>query len=154
AIDVLHRLLEQLEINVVSTIFTSDDIVPSAYPRYLGRQGMPGTPAANWAIDNCDVLLVVGDRLQLMNTSYEPVEFARQATKIMVDIDPAELFKPTLMIDIPVHCDARDFLQQLAVEKLRVKRWNVPVRPLDVASFDGDGEFVNVYRLMETLNSL
>ena len=56
---------------------------------------MPGNKAANYAVDNCDALLVVGERLQLTQTSFDYEKFAPQAQKIMVDIDANELVKKT-----------------------------------------------------------
>lgn len=110
-IDILHKVIEKLKIPVVSGMFTAGDIIHS--PHYLGCQGMWGNKAANEAIDNCDLLLVIGDRLDLTQTSYDYENFATQAYKIMVDIDPAVLKKKTLKIDLPVCCGAKEFLDEL-----------------------------------------
>ena len=64
-------------------------------------------------MQNADFLLVLGCRLNVRLVSYNWENFARHAYKVMVDIDAAELKKPTLKIDCPIHADLRDFLQIL-----------------------------------------
>ncbi len=154
AVDVLWKFLKKTRMNVVSTIFTSDDIVTYDYPQYLGRQGMWGNETANWAIDNCDVLLVLGDRLQLTQTSFDYTKFATQAMTIMVDIDEAELHKKTLHIDIPVHADVRTVLELLTKRISRCYPWRVKRKRIQPADFQGKQSYVNAYRLLETLNGL
>jgi acetolactate synthase-1/2/3 large subunit len=149
---ILWKLIKKLKINVVTPIFTADDLVTYDYPYFLGQQGMPGNETANWAIDNCDLLLVVGDRLQLTQVSYDYQNFATQATKIMVDIDENELHKKTLSIDIPVCCDAKIFLEELDKQKIKLHRWNIKVKTIDPGKYQGKKEYVNVYRFFSELN--
>lgn len=151
AIEEAWKFVKKTNINVVSTMFNGDDIITHEYPKYIGRQGVPGNPMANWAIDNCDVLLVVGDRLQLTQTSYEYREFATQATIIMVDIDKPELYKKTISIDVPVHADAKDFLVALNKKSIALARWDVPVSVIDSKQYDGIGSYVNAYRVCDVL---
>jgi len=145
------KFIEKSGIHVVSTMFNADDIVTYQSRQYVGRQGVPGNPIANWAVDNCDVLLVVGDRLQLTQTSYDYKKFATQATKIMVDIDEAELTKKTLTIDIPVHADAKDFLTLLNRENITLHSWDVEQSVIDPDTYAGDKKYVNGYRVCEEL---
>jgi len=112
-IDILHKVLRKLKIPVVSGMFTSTDILDSRFPGYLGSQGMWGNKKANQAIDNCDLLLIIGDRLDLTQTSYDWSKFASQALRIMVDIDSNVLVKKTARINIPICCDAKYFLEEL-----------------------------------------
>jgi len=149
---ILWKVLDKLKINTVTTIITCDDLVTYQYPYYLGRQGIPGTETANWAIDNCDLLLVIGERLQLTQTSYDYQNFATQATKIMVDIDENELMKKTVNIDIPVLCDAKVFLEALYKEQVKLNRWPVKVKPIIAGDYQPKGKFVNVYKFMEALS--
>lgn len=151
AIEDTWKFINKTNINVVSTIFTADDIVTYEYPYYLGRQGIPGNPIANWAIDNCDVLLVIGERLQLIQTSYDYKNFATQATKIMVDIDEAELFKKTIQIDIPVNAHAKMFLQGLNKQHLNISRWAVPQRKINPDHYRGKYAYVNLYAFLAEL---
>ena len=70
-----------------------------------------GDRAGNFAVQNADVLLVLGCRLHIRQISYNWKAFARHAYKIQVDIDEAELSKPTVRPDLPVHADVRRFLE-------------------------------------------
>ena len=86
-IEILHKVINKLKIPVVSAIFTADDIVTSEYPGYLGCQGIEGVSKANMAIDNCDLLLVVGTELLTNQTSYNRENFATQAKIIVIPVD-------------------------------------------------------------------
>lgn len=149
---ILWKVLEKFKINAVTPIFTADDLITYEYPYYLGRQGIPGNESANYAVDNCDLLLIVGERMQLTQTSYDYKKFASQATKIMVDIDEAELHKKTIQIDIPVCCDAKYFLEELYKQDIILKRWDIKVKPINPTDYSGNKEYVNVYSFLEELN--
>lgn len=150
--EILWKLIRKLEINVVSAIFTADDLVTYEYPYYLGRQGMPGNKTANYAVDNCDLLLIVGERLQLTQTSYDYQNFAKQAVKIMVDIDENELHKKTVNIDIPVCFDAKIFLEELDKQKINLHRWQVKVKEINPEEYQSKKEYLNVYKFLAELS--
>jgi acetolactate synthase-1/2/3 large subunit len=103
------RLVEQLEVPIV-TGFNAHDLIPSDHPCYIGRQGTIGDRAGNFAVQNADFLLVLGCRLNIRQVSYAWRHFAREAFQVMVDIDEAELQKPTVRPDLAVHADARDVI--------------------------------------------
>ena len=151
--EILWKVLEKFKINAVTAIFTADDLVTDDYPYYLGRQGMPGNKAANYAVDNCDVLLVVGERLQLTQTSFDYEKFAPQAQKIMVDIDANELVKKTLKIDVPVCGDAKTFLEELYKQDIQLNRWDVKVESIDPEKYQGDKKYLNVYKFLNELGN-
>lgn len=150
----LEEFLNKTQINCATTIFTSDDLVTYDYPKYLGRQGMNGNQEANFAIDNCDVLLVIGERLQLSQTSYDYQKFATQAFKIMVDIDKNELHKKTLQIDLPIHSDAKVFLQELNKLDIKLQSWEVEVKAINEEEFQSQGNYVNIYKFLAELSKL
>jgi acetolactate synthase-1/2/3 large subunit len=106
------RLLDQLGIPVV-TAWNSNDLLPDDHPAYAGRPGTLGDRAGNFAVQNADVLLILGCRLNLRLVSYNWENFARGAFKIWVDIDAAELKKPTVRPDLPVHADLAEVLPLL-----------------------------------------
>ncbi|HSA83516.1 MAG TPA: thiamine pyrophosphate-binding protein, partial [Patescibacteria group bacterium] len=151
--EILQKVLKKLSINTATVIFTADDLVTYEYPYYLGRQGMWGNQPANYAIDNCDVLLVIGDRLQLTQTSYDYQNFATQAFKIMVDIDEAELTKKTLAIDLPVHADAKVFLEELYKQELKLNRWDIAVPQINPDEYKGKAKYLNVYDFHKALSN-
>ena len=151
--DLLGKFITQTGINVVTPMFTADDLVTHDYPHYLGRQGMSGNKAANYAIDNCDVLLIIGERMQLTQTSYDHESFARQAITIMVDIDQGEMRKKTFDATVPIHCDAEEFLAALCQQELILKRWDVPVESIDPGRYACDKKYLNVYAFLEALNA-
>ena len=90
------------------TLFATDDEF------FCGRPGTIGERAGNFTVQNADLLLVLGSRLNIRQTSYNWNSFARFATKIQVDMDPAELRKPLHQPDIPIHCDLKLFLAEMA----------------------------------------
>jgi acetolactate synthase-1/2/3 large subunit len=107
-----RRLVERLGIPVV-TGFNAHDLVPTDNPRYIGRQGTIGDRAGNFAVQNADFLLVLGSRLNIRQVSYAWQHFARNAFKVIVDIDSVELTKPTIKADLPVHADAAAVIRGL-----------------------------------------
>ena len=108
----LLRVVERLGIPVVST-FNGVDLVPSNHPHAIGRIGTIGDRAGNFALQNADLYLSVGSRNNIRQVSYNWRAYARAAVKVVVDIDPAELCKPTLVPDLPVCADAGVFLEEL-----------------------------------------
>ncbi|MDB4945560.1 MAG: acetolactate synthase [Labilithrix sp.] len=103
------ELAERLGIPVAVS-FNALDVVWDDHPLFVGRQGTIGDRAGNFAVQNADLLLVLGARLNIRQISYAWEHFARAAFKIMVDVDAAELKKPTLTIDMPVHADLASFV--------------------------------------------
>ena len=106
------ELLKRLPVPVV-TAWNSHDLIPDAHPAYAGRPGSLGDRAGNFAVQNADFVLVLGCRLNVRQVSYAWDLFARNATVAMIDVDAAELKKPTLKVAIPVHADLRDALPLL-----------------------------------------
>lgn len=92
------------------------DLVPSDEPTYVGRPGSVAARGANFALQNCDALLAIGVRLDFAITGYAPQNLAREAHKIAVDIDSAELAKLHPYLQQPVCADAKAFLTELLVQ--------------------------------------
>jgi acetolactate synthase-1/2/3 large subunit len=95
----------------VTTAWTAHDLVPTDHPLYCGRPGTVGDRPGNFAVQNADLLLILGCRLHVRQISYNWKSFAPHAYKIQVDIDAAELTKPTVRPDLPIHADVRRFLE-------------------------------------------
>ncbi|NMZ69176.1 acetolactate synthase-1/2/3 large subunit [Pseudomonas peli] len=89
------------------------DLIASDHPLFAGRPGTIGTRAGNFTLQNADLVIVLGSRLNIRQTSYNWDAFACRAFKIHVDIDPAELNKPTLQTDVRIEADIKVFLSEL-----------------------------------------
>jgi len=96
----------------VTTAWTHD-LIASDDPLFCGRQGTIGDRAGNFTVQNADVLLILGSRLNIRQTSYNWQSFAPRAFKVQVDIDAAEFHKPTVQPDLAIQCDLKQFLQEL-----------------------------------------
>jgi acetolactate synthase-1/2/3 large subunit len=102
------ELINKLKIPVV-TAFNAHDLIWDTHPLYCGRPGTIGDRYGNFVVQNADLLLILGTRLNIRQVSYNWKSFAREAFKIWVDIDPNELSKPTIKPDLPICSDLRDF---------------------------------------------
>jgi len=109
------KLVKRLGIPVVSG-WNAHDVVPNSNPCYAGRPGTVGDRAGNFTVQNADLLLVLGSRLNIRQVSYNHKNFANRAFKIQVDADRAELDKPTLHTDLKIHADLKDFVPALLNE--------------------------------------
>lgn len=111
-------LAEKLNIPVVTAI-SGSDIIWHDHPLCYGKPGICGDRIGNIMVQNSDLLIVLGTRLSIRQVSYAYDLLAPKAYKVMVDIDQAELMKPTLDIDMPVHANLSEFIDKLsmAVEK-------------------------------------
>ena len=106
------QLIDSLGIPVV-TGWNAHDALPNTNRCYAGRPGTVGDRAGNFTVQNADFLLVLGSRLNVRQVSYNWKNFASRAYKVMVDVDRAELDKPTLNMDLKIHADLKHFLPQL-----------------------------------------
>ena len=111
ALDIFERVIRKLHVPV--TTAWTHDLIASDDELFCGRPGTIGERPGNFTVQNSDVLLVLGSRLNIRQVSYNWQSFARDAFKIQVDVDVAELKKPTVRPDLPVHCDLQVFLSEL-----------------------------------------
>ena len=96
----------------VVTTFNAVDLIESEDEYFVGRVGVKGTRAGNFALQNCDFLLVLGSRLAVPATGYNYKTFAREAKVVVVDIDKKEHSKDTVKIDHFIQSDVKDFLKK------------------------------------------
>jgi acetolactate synthase-1/2/3 large subunit len=118
--------IERLNIPVVAT-WCAADLIASDNPLFVGRPGSVAARGANFALQNCDLLIAVGVRLDFAITGYAPEKLARGARKIVVDIDRAELDKLHPYIDEPVCADAGAFLRAMLGQEVAQREcgcWN------------------------------
>ena len=106
------EFVEKYKIPVV-TSFNGADVLPTEHPFYVGRIGTIGQRAGNFALQNADLLLELGTRNNIRQVSYNWENFGKNAFKIVVDIDEAELKKPLVKPDLAVKSDVKEFLNSL-----------------------------------------
>ena len=109
AFPLFKSLLPRIHAPVV-TGWDNIDMMADDDPLYVGRGGMMGDRAGNFAVQNADVILAIGNRLSIRQVGYNWKTWAREAFVMMVDVDAEELKKPTLHVELPIHADAKDFL--------------------------------------------
>jgi len=113
AAEAFRELIERLQVPAVLT-WNALDLLPYAHPLNIGRPGVVAARAANFAVQNCDLLISIGARLDMIVTAYNPKGFARAAQKVVVDVDPCELDnKLDMGIDHPVAMDAGAFIRAM-----------------------------------------
>lgn len=159
-----REVLEKLNIPVV-TYWNAVDLIEDEYPLYCGRAGNMGDRPGNWAIQNADLILAVGTRISIRQVGYNWKTWARNAEVIMVDIDRAEMRKPTLHVEMPVWADAKDFLTKLN-ERIGEGRifegeqwltvcndWKINYPVVQQRQLSDDNPKVNVYAFVKYLSS-
>jgi len=112
AVSAFETTIRALGIPVVTA--WTHDLIATNDPLFCGRPGTIGTRAGNFTVQNADLLIVLGSRLNIRQTSYNWQSFAKNAYVIQVDIDPAELIKPTYQPNHGIHCDLKPLLVTLA----------------------------------------
>lgn len=155
-------LVEELGIPVVTT-WNALDLLPYDHPLLVGRPGVVALRAPNFAVQNCDLLISIGSRLDNIITAYNPRGFARGATKVVVDIDPNEIGKLDMDIALAVEGDAKAFLAgwlgsrtitahpDWTAWKKRCVDWKRRYPVNDGAPFPSDGP-ISHYQLMDALS--
>lgn len=107
-----HQLAELLGVPVV-TGMSSVDAMEYDHPLFVGRSGGTGTRPGNFALQNSDVLLSIGNRQGFAQTGFQFQDWARESYTILNDIDENELKKPSLHVSLPVCGDAGELIRKL-----------------------------------------
>lgn len=107
------KLVNNLNIPVVTTM-NGFDVIPENNNNFIARIGTVANRAGNFAIQNADLVLSIGSRNNIRQVSYNWENFAKNAKLISVDIDKAELDKPTIKPDVKINADAKDFISGLS----------------------------------------
>ena len=103
------KFIENTNIPVL-TAWNAHDVLYNNHKNYAGRPGTVGDRPGNFVIEKCDLLLILGSRLNIRQIGYNYKEFSKNSYKIMVDVDNEELNKKTLNIDMKLNYDLKDFL--------------------------------------------
>ena len=143
--------------------WNSNDLLENDHPLYAGRPGIIGNRAGNFTVQNSDLLIVLGSRLNIRLVSYNWNNFARKAFKVGVDIDPVELNKPTCTYDLKIVSDLKVFFRLFMQETRKVKfeprtQWlnwckeRVNKYPVCLPSYWDIKENVNPYCFVEEMS--
>ena len=163
--DQFRKALDKLNIPV-ATCWDSIDAIEDENPLYVGRGGIIGDRAGNFAVQNADLILAVGNRLSIRQVGYNWKTWAREAFVIDVDVDPAELKKTTIHVEMPICADAKNFFETmndvLDGESLpvfkgndwieRCNKWKKDYPVTLPKHWEEDGKYANVYAFIRYLS--
>jgi acetolactate synthase-1/2/3 large subunit len=114
AVEEFRKLYEELGIPVATT-WNAMDLIPADHPLSVGKPGTVALRTPNFAVQNCDLLITIGARLDNVVTAFNPANFGRNAKKVVVDVDSSELKKLSSDSKIvkSLQLDAKYFIEQL-----------------------------------------
>ncbi|PIE62662.1 MAG: thiamine pyrophosphate-binding protein [Desulfobacter postgatei] len=111
--NLFYELLGYLQLPVIPT-WKAIDYIPNDHPLYAGRAGGMGDRHGNFTMQNADLLLCLGARLDFSITGYDRSEWAVKAKKFIIEIDSTEILKLEGTDNIfPVIADVNDVLTEL-----------------------------------------
>ena len=158
-------LTTQLNIPIV-TSYLGIDVIDSKSPYYIGRVGIKGDRAGNLAVQQSDLLIVLGSSLPIAEIGYEYDKFAPLAKKIVVDIDLTSHKKSTINIDLLIESDIRAFLSMMIrithnnFESARFIAWKDTLLsfkeqyPVCLPEYAELKDKVNIYYFINTLSEV
>ena len=123
------RLIDALSCPVALT-YATRDLLPDDHRLNIGSFGIQGSRSGNFTVQNADMILSIGARFDPSETGWPASNFARAATVISVDVDPAELEKYKdfgISCHFPICMDAENFVdylfRELEEEKVKLPVW-------------------------------
>jgi len=162
-----RRFRDLIKLLKTPAVFTWNalDLLEYDHELNIGRPGTVALRAPNFAVQNCDLLITIGARLDNIVTAYNPANFAKYAKKICVDIDQKELDKFEHKIDFKICSDAGEFINNLIarIDKTRVKKprewiqqcdnWKTKYKVNDGRPFEGKG-VISHFQLVDALSDV
>lgn len=164
AVEAFRALVQSAGVPVMPT-WLAMDLIEDEHPLYGGRPGSIAPRWANFTLQNCDLLIVLGSRLDMALTAYNHANFAPKAKKVVVDIDPAEIAKLQMTIELPVVSDVKPFIEQLQAAintehlpdyeawRAQIATWRARY-PLLQAEHADDSQGVSMYHFSDRLSDL
>lgn len=138
------------------------DLLPSDHPLFIGRIGNKGDRPGNFAVQNSDLVISIGCRLSVSSTGHEYDKFAREAYKVVIDIDPVEHKKNTVKIDKFIRADAKKFLEKINLAEplvtanswqLKCSHWKQKY-PVYLPEYADSTEGINLYHFINCLSQM
>ena len=159
----LLNFLKGFQIPIVTT-WSGVDLIDHNNSKYIGNIGVYGSRAANFTVQNSDLIFSLGSRLDTRITGGVPKSFARHAKKIVVDVDRYELEKKRgLKIDLKINLHIKDFFREYKKIKRKIikkdnwlnkcKNWKKKY-PLILKEFYKEKKHVNPYVLMGKISKI
>lgn len=157
-------LIEKLNIPVLTT-WKALDLLPEDHHLFFGRPGSIGQRGANFIQQNSDLIISIGARLDYGQIGYTHESFAREAKKVIVDIDPAELRKFRFITDLSINSCAGKFISELLIQYEgagntnryawleRCKEWKVKY-PLILSEHHNKKNYASTYVLIDVLSKI
>lgn len=163
AVAEFHEAIEKIQAPVLTT-WLAMDLIADAHPLFGGRPGAIAPRGANYTLQNSDLMIVLGSRLDMAFTGYAHDKLARGAKKVLVDIDEAEIRKMKTPVHLAIVADVRDFLRELLVQlgganlpdyapwRARVTEWKRRY-PVVLEEHRRPADRVSVYHLSEVMSA-
>ncbi|WP_426386217.1 thiamine pyrophosphate-binding protein [Pseudomonas brassicacearum] len=164
AVEAFNALIESAGVPVMPT-WLSMDLIEDDHPLFGGRPGSIAPRWANFTLQNCDLLIVLGSRLDMALTAYNHAHFAPYARKVVVDIDPAEIAKLQMPVEVKVVADVKPFIEGLVAGikaaalpdysawRSQIAAWRERY-PLLQPEHADDSEGVSMYHFTDRLSDL
>jgi acetolactate synthase-1/2/3 large subunit len=161
SVELLHNFIEKTNIPIITSRLGMD-LIDNSHPLFVGRPGTYGDRAANFAVQNCDLLVVLGCRMGIGLVGYDYQNFGMYAKKVMVDVDEQELKKPAVVPDIAINADAGEFLRSLKKHLegyrngntawvTRTQYWKEKY-PVDLPEYSKEKQGINSYHFIRVLS--
>jgi acetolactate synthase I/II/III large subunit len=158
AIDSMKKLINIAKIPVAVS-YLGADLLESDHPQYIGRIGIKGERAGNFAVQNADLVISIGCHLSVALTGFEYNLFAREAELVVIDIDAEEHKKNTVKIDQFIHADVQEFFDALPLLTPLDSwgKWSETCQhwksqwPICLSSYYDDKQRINKYAFMDRL---
>jgi acetolactate synthase-1/2/3 large subunit len=158
--NLFKEFIEKINIPFVTT-FGATDILSSNHKNFIGVIGIKGNRSANFAMQNSDLLIILGSSMNTSHIGYDTKIFSPKSKKIMIDIDINELKKEVISIDIPICGDIKDFLSLLLLSNLqfnflewnqKTSYWKLKWSTYDKKIHRSDKGGINLYEVVESFN--
>lgn len=111
-VDQFVHFIEQYKIPYVST-YGARDYTANDHKLSIGAVGIKGSRAGNFAMQNSDLLLILGSSLGSSVVGYDPNQFSPNSYKVMIDCDKNELEKDIVKIHEKYQCDLSKFFREM-----------------------------------------
>ena len=122
--DEFLKLVDKLSIPVVTTM-NGFDTISNDNKNFIARIGTVANRAGNFVLQNADLVISIGSRNNIRQVSYNWENFAKNAKLVSIDIDKAELNKPTVKPDLKINADVKNFIIKALkkLEQKKVSKW-------------------------------